>query len=145
MYNKILCAIDGSETSLKALEHAVDLSSKYDAELLLLSVVNQLSFPFAAEYGLWAKESHEAVTRMILESLNSSMTEMRLQKPELKVDAEIKEGRPASVIVETALEGNFDLLVIGRNGYGLVERLVMGSVSSEVVNTCTKPVLIVNA
>jgi len=145
MYKKILCAIDGSETSLKALEHAVDLSSKYDAELRLLSVVNQLSFPFAAEYGLWAKESHEAVTRMMLESLNSSMTEMRFQKPELKVDADIKKGRPASIIVETAREGNFDLLVIGRNGYGLVERLVMGSVSSEVVNTCTKPVLIVYA
>ncbi len=145
MYKKILCAIDGSETSLKALKHAADLSSKYDAELLLLSVVNQLSFPFAAEYGLWAKENHEAVTRMILESLNRSMTVIRLQKPELKVDAEIKEGRPASIIVETAREGNFDLLVIGRNGYGLVERLVMGSVSSEVINTCTKPVLIVNA
>ena len=145
MYKKILCAIDGSETSLKALEHAVDLSSKYNAELLILSVVNELSFPFAAEFGLWAKESHEAVTRMILESLNSSMTEIRLKNPGLKVDAEIKEGRPASVIVEIAQERDFDLVVIGRSGYGLVERLVMGSVSSEVVNTCTKPVLIVNA
>ncbi len=38
MFNKILCSTDGSDHSDKALNLAIDLAKKYDAELVILNV-----------------------------------------------------------------------------------------------------------
>ncbi len=61
----------------------------------------------------------------------------------MKVEARMEEGRPAKKIIEIADAEAFDLIVLGRRGNGLVDHGIMGSVSSEVVRTSHRPVLIV--
>lgn len=136
-------AVDGSKPSLQALAQAVDLALQLGSEITVVSVVSDMKLPFSAEFGLWARESHEGLMRKVLESLNSAILRIREDHPELKVEARIEEGRPAKKITELAENEGFDLIVIGRRGSGLVDRLIMGSVSNEVVRTSTKPVLIV--
>ena len=143
MYRKILVAIDGSDPSINALNEAVELSSELGSELTILSVVEELRFPFSAHYGLWAKESHEALMRNVLENLNEELLKIKEKIPNLKIDTRIEEGRPAKKIIELADKENFDLIIIGRQGYGMIEGFILGSVSSEVVNTSTKPVLVI--
>jgi len=136
-------AIDGSEPSINALNDAVELSSELDSKLTIFSVVEELRFPFSAHYGLWAKESHEELMRNVLENLNEELLKIIENHPNLKVDTRIEEGRPAKKIVELAEKENFDLIIIGRQGYGMIEGFILGSVSREVVNTSTKPVLVI--
>ncbi len=143
MYDRILVAVDGSEPSLQALAQAVDLALQLGSEITVVSVVSDMKLPFSAEFGLWARESHEGLMRKVLENLNSAILRIREDHPELKVEARIEEGRPAKKITELAENEGFDLIVIGRRGSGLVDRLIMGSVSNEVVRTSTKPVLVV--
>ena len=143
MYDRILVGIDGSEVSLQALEQAVDLARQLGSEITVVSVINEMKMPFSAEFGLWARESHDNLKRKVLESLNSAILKIRENHPEMKVEARIEEGRPAKRITEIADTEGFDLIVLGRRGNGLVDRLVMGSVSSEVVRTSPSPVLIV--
>ena len=143
MYRKILAAVDGSDTSLLALSHAVELSLAYGSELTVLSVIDQMKLPFAAEYGLWAKESHEQLLRSVLENLNEISFDLARSHPDLKVDPRVEEGRPAEIIVGIAEDEGFDLIVMGSQGIGGVKGWVLGSVSDKVVNTCTKPLLIV--
>ena len=143
MFDKILVGIDGSEVSLKALEQAVDLARQLGSEITVVSVINEMKMPFSAEFGLWARESHENLIRKVLESLNSAIVKIGENHPNMKVEARIEEGRPAKKITEIADTEGFDLIVIGRRGNGLVDRLIMGSVSSEVVRTSHTPVLIV--
>lgn len=143
MYRKILVAIDGSEPSINALNEAVKLSSELGSELTIFSVVEELRFPFSAHYGLWAKESHEELMRNVLENVNEELLKIKEKHPNLKIDTRIEEGRPAKKIVELADRENFDLIIIGRQGYGMIEGFILGSVSSEVVNTSTKPVLVI--
>ncbi|NIU84089.1 MAG: universal stress protein, partial [Candidatus Korarchaeota archaeon] len=64
-FNRILVAVDGSVPSLKALENAVDLALKLGSEITVVSVVSEMKMPFSAEFGLWAKESHENLIRMV--------------------------------------------------------------------------------
>lgn len=52
-------------------------------------------------------------------------------------------GAPAEVIADVALEGQFDLVVVGNKGRGAVTRMFLGSVADRVVHICTKPVLVV--
>ncbi len=143
MYKRILVAIDGSELSLFALTHAVELAKIFDSELTLLSVIDKFKLPFSAEYGLGAQESHEQLVRDVLENLNEVTMKMRETHRNLKIDARVEEGRPAKIIVQAAEEDGFDLIVMGSQGFGLITGWFLGSVSNEVVNSCTKPLLIV--
>jgi nucleotide-binding universal stress UspA family protein len=55
----------------------------------------------------------------------------------------LRVGRPAEEILDTAEEGNFDLVVLGHRGMGAARRFLMGSVSERVVRHATRPVLVV--
>jgi len=48
MFNKILVAIDGSKTADKALDFALDLATKYSAEVLGVSVFDVISTSLVA-------------------------------------------------------------------------------------------------
>jgi nucleotide-binding universal stress UspA family protein len=143
LFSKILVAIDGSKASLKALSHAVYIGINFRSHIQVISVVDELKLPFSAQYSLWAKESHDQLFRKMLEQLNMEIKRILESHPDLKIDADVIEGNPAQKIVEFAELGDYDLIVIGAKGYGMIESLVIGSVSNAVVNTSTKPVLIV--
>jgi len=92
---------------------------------------------------LWANESHNELIRSTLESLNRETKKIMEQEPDLDVDAEIREGVPANVIVQTALDENYDLIVIGKRGMGVLEELVMGNIARKVVDLSKVPVTII--
>lgn len=66
----------------------------------------------------------------------------RLERPGLEVTAAVLVGRPASGIVDAAREIGADLVVVGSRGHGTIESMVLGSVSSEVVDHAPAPVLV---
>lgn len=143
MYDRILVAVDGSDTSLLALSHAVELAKVFGSELTLLSVIDKFKLPFSAEYGLGAQESRERLVRGVLENLDKVTVELGESHPDIMIDPRVGEGRPAKIIVEVAEEEDFDLIVMGSQGFGLIVGWFLGSVSDEVANSCTKPLLIV--
>jgi nucleotide-binding universal stress UspA family protein len=143
MYERILAPIDGSTQSLKALNHAVELAKKHGSEIMVISVVDSLKLPFGAEYSLWANESHQELIRTTLESINKEITDIKQQKPELSIDAMVIEGDPAKQILRIAEEEGYNVIVMGKRGMGLIEELVMGSVTHKVVNHSMIPVIVV--
>jgi nucleotide-binding universal stress UspA family protein len=54
-----------------------------------------------------------------------------------------KVGPAGETIAKTAESGKFDLVVMGTHGHGSLGKLVMGSVSTQVLANCTVPVLLV--
>jgi nucleotide-binding universal stress UspA family protein len=58
----------------------------------------------------------------------------------------VREGEAASVLLEAAEEGREPTLIaVGRRGLGRINRLMLGSVSADVLRSATGPVLIVPA
>lgn len=143
MYDKVLVPIDGSEQSLKALRHAVLLAKVHGSEITVISVVESLKLPFGAEYSLWANESHSELIRSTLESINREITAIKQQEPGLQIDAEVIEGDPSRTIVKVADDEGFDVIVMGKRGMGIIEEIVMGSVTHKVVNLSKVPVIVV--
>ena len=65
------------------------------------------------------------------------------QKPSLKISKRLAEGYDSEEILKDAEKGHHDLIIMGSRGMGLVSSLLLGSVSSRVVNQAEIPVLIV--
>ena len=143
MYKRILVAVDGSEPSLKALKHAVELAKKHKSEIRVISVIEELKLPFGAEYLLWANESHQELIRNSIESLNEELSNIREKELGIIIDAEIIEGNPADEIISFSETENVDLIVMGKKGTGVLEGLVMGSVTQKVINQSRITVIVV--
>jgi nucleotide-binding universal stress UspA family protein len=146
LITKILVAIDGSEHADKALGFALDLAEKYSATITLVNVFQVPMFGYLGEpfaYPALLAEFTNEVKRMHEQILSKALKKAKELKPNLKISTVLEEGRPSDKIVETAKEGNFDLIVMGHRGLGRVKEFFLGSVSDRVADEAHCPVLIV--
>jgi nucleotide-binding universal stress UspA family protein len=66
----------------------------------------------------------------------------RLASPGLVITTSVRAGRPAGVIHDEAGRQRAELIVVGSRGHGALESMLLGSVSSEVVDHADVPVLV---
>jgi len=128
--SNLLICIDGSETSIKALNYAFKLANKIGSRITLLNV---------QEYrlcSLSSKVAKELGERILSKALST------IEKGELKIDKRVEYGVPSDVIVEVAESGNHDLIVLGNRGLGGVKRFLLGSVSDDVSHKAKCSVMI---
>jgi len=76
--------------------------------------------------------------------LKKTDEEFKQKHPKLKTVPIVMEGKPAKNIIEAAQARTVDLIVVGNRGSGGILSWMLGSVSQQVVNNCTVPVLVVN-
>ena len=143
MWKKILVAIDGSAPSLHALEVAADMAANDKAELTILSVVPPIpsmglegEMPQLTEY---TDTIEESVKKMV----TSKVKEVEDSHPDLEVVPIVMTGSPSRKIVEAARAREADLIVVGNRGTGGILNWMLGSVSRQVTDACTVPVLVV--
>ena len=144
MFSKILVAVDGSEASLHALEVATKIAEDNKAELTILTVapypppmITEDAMPtYLPQYTDDLRESH----KKMLGKLNK---ELKASHPDLKTVPIVMEGHPAKMIIDAAKARETDLIVVGSRGQSGVLDWMLGSVSQQVVNSCTAPVLVV--
>ena len=144
MFKNILAAIDGSQPSLHALTVAADLAQQQDATLTIMTAVPPLP-PLVMEDATQAymPEYQERVRKSHEELLTSTMADLKRSHPGLKTVTVLKEGSPARKIIEAAAEQEADLIVLGNRGTGGIATWLLGSVSRQVAESCTAPVLVV--
>ena len=152
MYKKILVAFDGSEASKHAMDHAVNFTDSFNSELLILSVVPRVMMPVFPDEGFGAApitaaqdmgEYQDKMREIYNKSLVDAKKDINDHFPDLKVETKLMEGRPSSTIVSAAEEYDADLIVIGSRGIGGITGWILGSTSRNVVESCTKPILVV--
>ena len=152
MYKKILVALDGSEPSSHALKHAASLANRYDAELTLLAVVHRVMIPIFPDEGYGAAplsaakdmaQYQDKMRELYQNVLSKAEEKIREEYPGVKFESILKEGRPSATIVEQAENTDVDIIVIGSRGIGGITGWILGSTSRRVVDSCTKPILVV--
>ncbi|HET8637352.1 MAG TPA: universal stress protein [Acidobacteriaceae bacterium] len=127
---KLLCCVDFSEHSPRALEYAFSLGQQYNAEVALLHVI---------EDGKGAPgESEQAMGSM--EQLVPD--EVRDWASVVPV---VRSGRSYEAIIEYASEAGTDLIVMGVRGRNVVDLAVFGSTTHRVIQLGPCPVLVVRA
>jgi nucleotide-binding universal stress UspA family protein len=137
-FEKILVPLDGSESSLHALEKAVQIAKKFDGGITLINVYSVSSFNVTPSqvftYVLEIRKSGELIL---------SKGKKIVKAEGLQVETFLKEGHIVEEILKMAREGNFDLIVIGAKGISRLKEILLGSVSHGVTTHAPCPVLIV--
>jgi nucleotide-binding universal stress UspA family protein len=145
VYNRILVALDGSEQSGKALDHAVAMAEMSGAELAMLTVVPEITAPIH-EHPIGANEDvtelRERTWRTHREVLTEAEYRVRSDHPEIRIVKNIREGRPSALIAKEAEVLGVDLVVMGSSGIG-GKGSELGGTCRRVVEFCSKPVLVV--
>ena len=126
---KILCAVDDTEHSLPAIDTAAKLARAFDTELAIL-VVNQLVGGYdrgGAPTLVWTKaEVESALSKAAAEAEKAGASKIKLLNVESR--------DLAQAITGYAEQNGFDHIVVGTGGKGAVSRMMLGSVSRDVVS-----------
>jgi nucleotide-binding universal stress UspA family protein len=145
---RIVVAVDGSTPSLKAVDLAADLASKYDAELALFAVVQEYAPVISADLTAYAR-AENIKTPFVdagLARAQTALADARLAaqgKGATRVSTKSDCGDPAAQIVAFADDQHADLIVMGSRGHGRLAGLLLGSVAQKVLGHAMCPVLVV--
>ena len=139
---RVLVAIDGSETALRALDFAVQQASHAPAaELHVLNVQPTLSNYTAAEIYVTAERIHQVATERARAILDAAAE--RLRHVACSFELEQTEGDPAETIARRAAELGCESITMGTHGLTSFGILFLGSVAQKVVHYATVPVTLV--
>ena len=126
----ILCPVDFSETSKRALKNAITMAYRFKAELTILSVCElQGSAWFASNEDRAIENNRRCADHKVkfddfLDGFNLSG---------LKWHKENRKGKPAEEILSTISEKMIDLSIMGTTGKTNLSRLFIGSVTEKVI------------
>ena len=142
MPDHVVVAVDGSEASNHAACVGVSLTEHRGGKVTLVTVVR----PPEGWWGVGgAPPSPEAMSVAIARARTEVLDPLaeEFADAECAVDLVEEIGDPASVLIRIADNLNADVLVVGRRGSSLVERLMLGSVADRLAHEASCPVLIV--
>ncbi|MFQ5670075.1 MAG: universal stress protein [Acidobacteriota bacterium] len=137
-FEQILCPVDFSDFSRRALTLASRLARDFEAGLTLFHVMDMRAFS-PAEAALAPKI--EAANRR---RVQEQMVELGRGVGLAPEQVEIAAGLPHKAIVQRADSGGVDLVVMGTHGLSGFERLLLGSVTEKVLHQLHLPLLAVS-
>jgi nucleotide-binding universal stress UspA family protein len=145
---RIIAAVDLSEPSLRAVDYAAGLAATYGAELVLLTVGQDVSEPDPGMDAFARTEHlHEPTTTLHIESLRDTLALARdraVAKGAPSVVLDVLVGDAAEQIVAGAEGWQADLIAMGSRGHGPIAGLLLGSVTQKVIGHAHCPVLVVH-
>ncbi|MFC6719038.1 universal stress protein [Natrialbaceae archaeon GCM10025810] len=134
MYDTILVATDGSDAANRAVDHATDLASSFDADLHAIYVVD------TTRYGQTVLNEASGILEE-LEERGEGVLDDVAARSDVGVTAEIRSGRPDEEINAYAAAVGADLVVLGNRGLGAGADVEIGSIAERVVRSGDRPVI----
>ena len=137
---KILVPIDFSDYSKSALKYAVNFCKNFNAEMILIYVVEPVIYPPDFSMGQiaipsvnaeWDERARQELNKLAKEEIPDNVP----------VKTIIKTGKPFLEIIENAGELDVDLIIIATHGRTGVEHILFGSTAEKVVRKAPCPVL----
>ena len=142
MFRRIAVAIDGSANGRAALETAIDLAKRYESELLVISVAPLIPvYVTAAEPYIPATVPQDELARY--RAIVDEAVRHAEQSGVRSATGVCDEGVVVDEVLSHLEQHPTDLLVVGSRGLSTARRLLLGSVSSALVNNAPCPVLVV--
>ena len=145
MFNKIMIPTDGSDPSTAAALEAIAFAADNKSEVIGVYVAPEYQYPVYVEiipptYPI--EEEYDALMRKVGMEYLQPMKEAA-EKAGVKFSSMILFSNTAgSAIADAATEQACDLIFMGSHGRSGLGQLLLGSVTTKVLNLCQIPVLV---
>ncbi len=126
-FRKILVPIDGSESSLKALDLSVDLAKRYGSKITVIHV----------------RVSGTSSSKDILDKAKKRVENKGLPVSFKEIEIDYNGSSISKAILDEIIDGGYDLVVLGARGMTVSEELNIGSVATSIVLNAPTTVIIV--
>ena len=138
-FTNILVAYDGSGHSRKALDTAIAMAQCVHGKIKILYAFDRVPLVLG----------DDETARFIERAMNKgremlSEATRQLRDTGIEFSPDTMEGPAAEAILRVAQLEGCDLIIMGSRGLGMVQGLLLGSVSYRVLHHATIPVLIVH-
>ncbi len=145
--NKILIALDYHPTAEKVAEKGYELAKAMCAEVVLLHVIGDAAYYSSSNYDPimgfsgFTQLNNPPVDSIdtIVKSSNDFLNHTKKHLADDTIQVIVKSGDVATAILDTANEEKVNVIVLGSHSQKWLERMLMGSVSENVLKQITKP------
>jgi nucleotide-binding universal stress UspA family protein len=143
MFKHILIPVDGSDNSQRAIDKAIALAQAFKSQVTAIYVIDPYAFTGAGtDFAYGHSEYLSAATAEGKQALQ--IAKDAFQTVGIEINSNLVDGHSTyKVILEKAAEIGVDLIVMGSHGRKGLEKLILGSVTSQVLSHAHLPVLVV--
>jgi nucleotide-binding universal stress UspA family protein len=147
MYKRILIAVDGSQTSNKALTAALQLARDASGQVRLIHVVDDLAYISGYEaYGACSAELIDIAQKVGSKILDDSLAIAKAAGVQADQMLFEKFGEPlGDTVADAAKRWNADLIVVGTHGRRGIGRMFLGSGAEQIIRLAPIHVLVVRS
>jgi len=139
---KVLVPTDFSDSAKHAFGYGVSFAREYEAELVLLHVVENLTVGYASDlFPVPMAEVFQEISGYAKAELAKLAAEAR--EKGARVSELVVQGKPSAEIVRYAAENEVDMIVLGTHGKGMLDQALFGSTTERVMRHAPCPVLTV--
>jgi nucleotide-binding universal stress UspA family protein len=136
MFDTVVIATDGSESAARAVDVALDIAAKFDADVHALYVVDRGDVAGSPD------ELRKELVDALEAAAHDAFDDVR-DRSDRSVTTAVRNGRPRAEIPRYAAEVDADAVALGTRGRHGDHGFVLGSVADAVVRRCDRPVLTV--
>lgn len=143
----ILVPLDGSQFAEAIIPYVAGLAQGMDGEVALVRVVEPTKLPHLAGYGQWVDwEKYEK--DLLAEAEKEAKRYLSKQEDALRhqgvgVSSTLLLGKPSQTILQYSEDNSVSLIALSTHGFSGITRWAYGSVASKIIETSSKPVLLV--
>ena len=140
-FQKILVPVDGSSTSNKALDYALQLAQEDHSQVRALHAIDELGYLSSYEYSGELMATARKNATQVLQNAIVAAQALNVPADTRMVDQPGQ--RLGQTVADEAASWGADLIVVGTHGRRGVGRVLMGSGAEQIVRLATVPVLTV--
>ena len=138
MFNTIVLGLDGSKQSMIALEFSANLSQTFNAKLIIVH-----AYQFTSDLRNYKEYDKLLIQRQAAGVDFFAQARKNIGSLSIEIEDDLIEGPAAEAIISVAESREADLIVLGTRGMGPFKGLLLGSVSTKVMQRSTCPVMVV--
>ena len=138
--DKILCPVDFSDASERALNNAIKISRTFQTKLYVITVFEPLEESFSKRYNIDYKKENEELENQTKKKFEDFMKKFNFT--DVEYNTELIRGKTYQKIITFATKNNIDLIFMGATGKSLIQRALIGSVTEMVLRALPSSMVI---